>query len=45
MAVWTADDDVIGDFDLEQLACPHQIAGDFDVGVGRLWIGRGMIVS
>ena len=28
-------DDVIEDFDLEQLACSNEVAGDFDVRFGR----------
>lgn len=38
-------DDMIENFDLEQLASPSQIASNLDVGFGWRWIAAGMIVS
>jgi hypothetical protein len=37
-------DDVVQQFDPEQLAGPVEITGDMEVGVGRLGLARGMVV-
>ena len=39
-----AHDDVIHDFDLEQLTRPDQIARHSNVCLARCWIGRGVVV-
>jgi hypothetical protein len=37
-------DDVVKNFDLEELAGADEIAGDADVRLGRIWLTAGMIV-
>jgi len=39
-----ADNDVVGDFDLEQLARPDEIARDQNIGIAWRRISRGVIV-
>ena len=40
-----ANDDVIEDLDLEQLASPDEIASNLDFCQAGFWISRGMIMS
>src|SRR5262249_7442970 len=40
-----ADDDVVKDFNLEQLAGADEIAGDFDVGFAGSGVAAGMVVD
>ena len=39
-----ANNDVVDEFDLQQIARPDEIAGDADVRVARLWLARRMVV-
>jgi len=42
--VGISNDDVVEDFDFEKLAGSDEIAGDFDVRLGRSWFTARMIV-
>ncbi len=42
--VGISNDDVVEDFDFEKLAGSDEIAGDFDVRLGRSWFAARMIV-
>ena len=43
-AAWTADNDVIEDFDFQELAGSNQVTGHLDVGIRRRAILRGVVV-
>ncbi|MEM7361501.1 MAG: hypothetical protein AAF335_00615 [Bacteroidota bacterium] len=40
-----ADDDVIDDFDIENIACFHEAVGDVDVGFAGLEVARRVVVD
>lgn len=40
-----ADDDMIANLDLEQLAGANEVAGNLDVGLGRRGVAAGMVVE